>query len=313
MYSNLKTRFSERATDEVKQAKHNTTWPESGATSWQFGDLPESLEVERGGHQYLLYPAIVDKQDSVGVELLDSLQRAQEEHAIGLRRLVALCNAKDVKYVMRNLPSIDSMCLIYSTVGSCEVLRQGLLGLILSRSFFSDRQESSVRTEQQFLGCLKHGKPLMPEAKVICKTVADILTAYQTVTQQFKANNAKFPDASREDVLAQLQGLVFEDFLQDIPFHWLQHVPRFLQAMNMRLQKLSSAPASDEDKLRQIVPLLNEYQHLKNQPNAGSFRPELTQLKWMIEEFRVSLFAQTLKTSIPISVKRIEKYIASCR
>jgi ATP-dependent helicase HrpA len=214
---------------------------------------------------------------------------------------------------MRNLPSIDSMCLIYSTLGKCEVLKQGLLGLILSRSFFSEHQESSVRTEHQFLDCLKRGRPLMPEAKAVCKIVADILTAYQAVTQQLKAHGDIFPDASRQDVLAQMDGLVSGNFLQTIPFGWLQHVPRYLQAMHLRLEKLSSAPASDAGKLSQIRPLVDAYHQLTDQSNATSVLSEITKLKWMIEEFRVSLFAQTLKTSIPISAKRIEKQIALCR
>jgi len=308
----LQAQFSEHASGELKQAKLDVKWPESGITSWQFGDLPESLEVERGGHQYLLYPAIVDKQDSVGVELMDSLQRAQHAQIAGLRRLAALSNAKDVKYLMRNLPSIDSMCLIYSTLGSCEVLKQGLLGLILSNSFFSKTREFSVRTEKQFLDCLENSSPLMSEAKIICKVVADTLKGYQIVSHRFKKEGAMLLDASRDDVLEQLNGLVSANFLNDIPAEWLQHVPRYLQALGVRLQKLSETPTSDTEKLKQIRPLAEAYLHLSDQPNAISFREELIQLKWMIEEFRVSLFAQTLKTSMPISAKRIEKQIALC-
>jgi len=310
--SDLQLRFSERATGEVKQIKLDTTWPESGVTSWQFADLPESIEVDRGGHQYLLFPAIVDKQDSVGVELMDSLQRARQAHSAGLRRLAALSNAKDVKYIMRNLPSIDSMCLIYSTLGSCEVLKQGLLSLILERSFFSQNLGYSVRTEQQFLDCLIQSKPLMPEAKKVCQIVADALVVYQTVSQRVKKHAGTFPEASREDVLGQLSNLMPANFLQRIPAEWLPHLPRYLQALDARLQKLSSSPAGDVEKLKQIRPLTEAYRRLSNQPDAVSFQAELTKLKWMIEEFRVSLFAQTLKTSIPISAKRIEKQIAAC-
>ena len=308
----LQAQFSEHASGELKQAKLDVKWPESGIISWQFGDLSESLEVERGGHQYLLYPAIVDKQDSVGVELMDSRQRAQHAQIAGLRRLAALTNAKDVKYLMRNLPSIDSMCLVYSTLDSCEVLKEGLLGLILSRSFFSKNNESSVRTEKQFLDCLKESTSLMSEAKIICKIVADILANYQTVSHRFKKEGASLLDASREDIQEQLNGLVSADFLRDIPAEWLQHIPRYLQALNVRLEKLSGMPASDAEKLKQVRSLVDSYRHLCSQPNAISFQEELIQLKWMIEEFRVSLFAQTLKTSIPISAKRIERQISLC-
>ncbi|MDT8383161.1 MAG: ATP-dependent RNA helicase HrpA [Gammaproteobacteria bacterium] len=308
----LQRRFSARAAGEIKQLAVDVKWPESGVTDWQFGDLPESVEVDRGGHRYLLFPAVVDKQDSVGVELMDSLQRAQDAQRAGLRRLVTLCHAKEVKYVMRNLPAIDSMCLIYSTLGSCEDLKQGLLNLILTRSFFSEMPEHSVRTEQQFLDCLKRGKPLMSETKQLCQMVADILAAYQTVIQRFKQQAGTFPVHSRDDVREQLAGLMPTDFLHTVPVEWLQHLPRYLQALDARLQKLSAAPAGDAEKLAQIRPLAEAYLRLCGQANAVSFQAELSRLKWMLEEFRVSLFAQPLKTSMPISARRIEKQIAIC-
>ena len=292
--------------------KVDVKWPESGITSWQFGDLPESLEVERGGHHYLLYPAIVDKQDSVGIELMDSLQSAQHAQIAGLRRLAALSNAKEVKYLERNFPAINSMCLIYATLGTCEALKQDLLGLVLSSSFFSKNKESTIRTEEQFLDCLENSTPLMSQAQIICKIVADILETYQAVSHHFKNDGATLLPASRDDIREQLDSLVSPDFLRDIPAEWLGHIPRYLQALDVRLKKLSAVPASDAEKLKQIRPLVDSYLRLKNQPNALSFEEELSRLKWMVEEFRVSLFAQTLKTSIPISVKRIEKQIALC-
>ena len=152
----------------------------------------------------------------------------------------------------------------------------------------------------------------MSEAKIICKIVADILASYQTVSHRLKKEGARLLDASREDIQEQLNGLVSADFLRDIPAEWLQHIPRYLQALNVRLEKLSGMPASDAEKLKQVRSLVDSYRHLSSQPNAVSFQEELTQLKWMIEEFRVSLFAQTLKTSIPISAKRIERQISLC-
>jgi ATP-dependent helicase HrpA len=311
----LQSQFSERASGEVKQIQSNTEWPQDGVKSWQFADLPESIEVERGGHKYRVYPAIVDKQDSVGVELMDSLQAAQEAHRAGLRRLVSLCNAKDVKYVARHLPSIDSMCLIYSTIGSCDALKQDLLDVILARSYFSGSSKNSgyeIHNEQQFSECLRQGKPLMPEAKAVCHIVAEILDTYQRINQLFKKQGAIFPAASKQDIQLQLDSLIAPNFLQTTPDHWLPHVPRFLRALDLRLQKISSAPAVDVEKLKQVTPFMEIYLRLTSQPNASSFQADLMTLRWMIEEFRVSIFAQGLRTSIPISAKRIEKQIALC-
>ena len=311
----LQARFAERATGEVKQIQSDATWPDQGVKSWQFGDLPVSFEVERGGHKYLVYPAIVDKQDSVGVELMDSLQSAQQAHRAGLRRLVSLCNAKDVKYVARHLPSIDSMCLIYSTLGSCDALKQDLLDVILARSYFfgsANNYGYEIHTEQQFDDCLNQAKPLMPEAKAVCQIVAEILDVYQQVKQLIKKLSATLTAASKKDIQAQLDGLIGPKFLQTTPDDWLPHVARFLRALDLRLQKLSSAPAADAEKMKQITPYVETYFRLIAEPNASSFQAELMALRWMIEEYRVSVYAQGLKTSIPISAKRIEKQIALC-
>lgn len=308
----LKSRLSDQASGEAKTIKMDAAWPESGMTSWLFGDLPKSVDVESGGHKYLLFPAVVDKQTSVGVELIDSLPRAQELHRIGLRRLAALVNAKDVKYVMRHLPSIDAMCLIYSTLGSCELLKEGLLNIILGRSYFPNNEENTLRTEQSFLDCLKRSKPLMPEAKKVCQTVYDTLAVYQSVTKKFTQCSSALPESSRDDMREQLENLIPANFLHTTPDDWLEHLPRYMKALDARLVKISAAPANDLEKLQQVRPLVDAYLSLKDSATAHSFQAELSHLKWMIEEFRVSLFAQALKTSIPISAKRIEKQITKC-
>lgn len=313
--TDLQTEFSERSSGEMQQVQTDSPWPTSGVVTWQFGDLPKSIMVERGEHQYRTYPAVVDKQDSVGVELMDSSERAQQMHGLGLKRLLAINNAKDVKYVMRNLPGVDAMCLIYSSLDSCEALKQDLSDIILACSYFhgaANENGYAIRSEQQFLDCLKNGKPLMPEAQQVCRMVEEALKIYQQVIQKYKRHYVDFPIAAQQDIKIQLDGLLFPGFLRVIPLEWLPHLARFLRALDMRLDKLISTPIADEPKLKQLLPLVESYVHLKGQANSASFQVELTKLKWMIEEFRVSLFAQGLKTSIPVSVKRIEKQVLLC-
>ena len=302
----LQKRFGGHASNELAQIQTTHSWPTHGITQWQFGDLPKTVEVARGDSQFHAFPAVVDKLDSVGVELLDSESAAQRQHQAGLRRLAALSAVKDIKYLRRNFPHIETMCLQYSTVASCDSLKEDLLAVVLDQSYFPDGYD--VRTEAQFIACIKTHSSMVENAAKVCRIVASILEYYHNINHQFKNIQTRLTDESKNDIQNQIHGLVYPGFVKETPYEWLSHIPRYLRALSMRLDKLAMAPNVDGEKLCLIQPYKQKYEQFMN-VGINIEQNKLETLRWMLEEYRVSLFAQTLKTSIPISPKRLDRQL----
>ena len=304
----LQSRFSEHAAKEMAQVQSDISWPNEGIISWQFGDLPEFIMVTRGEQQYRAYPAIVDKGASVGIELFDAPVTATHVHAKGLRRLAVLENAKSVKYLLRQLPKINEMCLIYSVFASADDLQNDLLELILDQCFFE--KGYVIRQQEAFAVCMQQVTALIPTATLVCKRVAQVLTAYQSARQQFQSMQGRCSQDSKQDIQIQMDSLLYAGFLTHTPYLWLEEMPRYFRALTTRLDKLVDSPAGDEKKLQLLRPFLQEYARLQKTAEDNT---EIIRLRWMLEEYRVSLFAQPMKTAIPVSPKRIEKQIMLCR
>ena len=309
--SELQSRFGEQAAKEMAHVQTESAWPAEGLTSWQFGELPDFILVTRGEQEYRAYPAIIDKGDSVGIALFDSAERAIQSHAKGLRRLAMLSNHKAVKHLSKNIPRIESMCLVYMVFDECDELKDDLLDIILARCFFPAGY--CVRTQAQFSTCMQRIGLLQTAANQVSQLVAEILERYQTVSQQFTNSKAQTNADIKQDIQAQLSGLVYAGFLKHIPFECLQEFPRYFRALSIRLEKLEDSPGGDEKKLSMLVPFIQEFERLRQSPEGTVNAEELTKLRWMLEEYRVSLFSQPMKTSFPISPKRIEKQISLCR
>ncbi|HFD31684.1 MAG TPA: DUF3418 domain-containing protein, partial [Gammaproteobacteria bacterium] len=240
---------------------------------------------------------------------------AAEAHAQGLRRLAMLVNAKAVKYLQRNLPGLREMSLIYTPLAPAETLQEDLLALILEQCCFT--RGYAIRREEDFAAAMQQAKNLMPTANRVCQQAQRIFTAYQAARQQFQSVQERCSAASRKDIRAQFDALVYPGFLHHTPYQWLEEMPRYFRALTVRLEKLAAAPAGDEQKYQQLQPFLQEYARLKTAANTAQDNTqgnrELITLRWMLEEYRVSLFAQPMKTAVPVSPKRLEKQLARCR
>jgi len=306
----LQSRFSGHAAGEMANVESDSSWPSEGINTWNFGDLPEFILVTRGEQQYRAYPAIVDKGDSVGIELFDAPVTAMQAHVKGLQRLAVLENAKAVKYLLRNIPNINEMSLIYSVIAPADDLKMDLLSLILDQCFFE--QGHAIRRQEEFFICMQQAEELMPIANGVCKLAAQILNAYQVARQKFLLVKNNCSKESAQDIQTQFDTLLYAGFLQQTPFLWLQELPRYFRALTVRLEKIADSPMGDEKKLQLLQPFLLKYHQLQQSISTVVGDAETIKLRWMLEEYRVSLFAQPMKTAIPISPKRIEKQIALC-
>ncbi|MEX0744082.1 MAG: ATP-dependent RNA helicase HrpA [Phycisphaeraceae bacterium] len=283
----------------------------TGMTNWQLDELPAQVDVARGGGIAMTgHPALVDEGDTVAVRVLDTPERAAHETRRGLRRLFYLQVKPEVEYRVRHLPNLDRMKLHAATLPDSGRLTSELAELFVDRAFIGDGTGMDVRNKATFDAQLDAGwNRLGTVAQDVATRVEQILASYHSVTLALEAAaNPQWATTVR-DAKAQLALLLGEHFLTRTPWPWLAQYPRYLGALSLRLEKLGRGGlARDQQALAEIAPwLAAQQQKAAEQAGRGVFDPELAQLRWMLEEWRVSLFAQELGTAVKVSRQRLEK------
>ena len=272
-------------------------------TSWTFGELPELLEVRQGGQSLIGFPALIDKTTHVEIEVFDEPDVAARKHRAGLRRLVALQIRDALKYLERNIPDLQKMSVTYVlTGGSAEELRDQIIEVALSRAFLADPLPTDASA---FTRRIDEGRGrLTLIASEVARSAAAVLIEYAAALRKLK--DARAPKDVSDDVTAQLARLMPKRFIALTPWAQLAHLPRYLKAVVMRLDKLRTDPVRDAQRLAELRPLEQRFvRHLAERKGVADAR--LDEFRWLIEELRVSLFAQELRTPQPVSVKRLEK------
>jgi ATP-dependent helicase HrpA len=271
-------------------------------TTWNFGKLPELLEIRRGGQTLFGYPALVDRTTHCDVEVFDSPEEAARIHRAGLRRLFALQLREPIKYLEKNLPGLREMALQFMPLGTQEMLRDQLIDTALDRACL---REPLPDDDTSFHARRDEGKSrLSLLAQEIARLVGQILAEYSAATK--KLAQAKSHAAAHADMQQQLQALIGKRFIIDTPYAQLAHFPRYLKGIALRIDKLKVDPARDARQLAELQPLLTQYQRAQS-ARGGVADARLAEFRWLLEELRISLFAQELRTPMPVSVKRLHK------
>ncbi len=278
-----------------------------GITAWDFGDLPDQVEMESSGVQLLAFPALCDEGDSVAIRLFDTRTKACHAHRGGLHRLILLSLPKQARYLHKNLPGFTSMALHYSGVGDAEQLREDLTRAIIDSSFLTDGKP--VYSEQRFRDIVDTGREkMMSVAAEVCKVVEESLATYHRIRKTLKGALSPQRLVAAQDIRMQLDHLIYPGFVSQVGVEWLVHYPRYLKAIEQRWKKLEGNVARDKKNAAEIAKWWAKYEpRAEKQIDEGVANPELAQFRWMIEEFRVSLFAQELGTRFPVSAARLEK------
>ncbi len=302
--TDLRGEWGGKAKQEFSEL-HETPAEYAGMTDWSFGELPELMEVDVGGGQMVLgYPGLADDGDSVSLCVFDTLEEAQESHAKGLLRLYMLQFRDQLKYFEKNLPGLTQMGMQFMPLGSLEELRRQLIDLTFARACLVEPWPTDAASFKA--RCLEAKSRLGLLAQEICRLVGLVLTEWQAVQKKLPAFKAHA--AAVQDIEKQLGRLIGKRFIADTPFERLQHFPRYLKAIAMRLDKLKGNPARDAQLMAEYAPLWTNYERrailLAKQ---GVTNPQVEQFRWMLEELRVQLFAQELRTPAPVSTKRLQK------
>jgi ATP-dependent helicase HrpA len=288
--------------------------PPAGAryTAWTFGELPELLEIQKGGQTLIGYPGLIDTGDAVTIEVFDEPDVAAAKHRAGLRRLFALQIKDALKYLEKNVPDLQKMAVTYMQVGknpdgsgtggTLEELREQIIQVALDRAFLLDPLPAD---EFAFKKRIDEGRGrLTLIATEVARLAAAILAEYAIAARKIK-DTKNAPEATN-DAAQQLARLMPKRFLSVTPWASLHHFVRYLKAITARLDKYRADPARDAARLKELQPLEQRYWRLLAE-RKGVVDERLQEFRWLLEELRVSFFAQELRTPQPVSVKRLEK------
>ncbi len=276
--------------------------PDPQYTDWTFGELPELMEVRRGNQTLIGFPALIDKLNHVVIEVFDEPDVAATKHRAGLRRLVSLQIKDALKYLEKNVPDLQKMATLFMPLGSQDELRDQIIDLALDRAFLA---EPLPQDTFSFRRRIDEGRGrLTLIANEIARSAGVVLLDYAAAIRKLK--DARAPKEVADDVQGQLSRLMPKRFVVSTPWAQLAHLPRYLKAITMRLDKLRSDPARDASRLTELRPLEQRYLRLLIE-RKGVHDARLDEFRWLLEELRVSLFAQELRTPQPVSVKRLEK------
>jgi ATP-dependent helicase HrpA len=288
--------------------------------TWDFGDLPESITVQRFEMSILAFPALVDQGGQCALRLFPSRAQAEAAHRAGVRRLFRIECRGDFKNLANNFPRFDRMSLHYYSLGKSEELREDLVALVADRALFSDDPVPSTKLSYESLRD-KAAMRLQEVADRVAALVADVLEQYHNLTLLLDPSPPPAPSARKaaspvgtavSSIRGQLSALLSRHFPMDTPYVWLENFPRYISGMRLRLEKLNAGGKEtiDRDLAAQaaITPWQNKYlERLRRNDALAIHDPELEVLRWMLEEYRISVFAQELGTAMPVSERRLEK------
>ena len=271
-------------------------------TAWTFGELPELMEIRKAGQTLIGFPALIDGGDAVTIEVFDEPEVAAAKHRAGLRRLFALQIKDALKYLEKNIPDLQKMAVAYMPLGTQEELRTQIIDVALDRAFLLDPLPTD---ESAFQRRVEEGRGrLTLIANEVARLAGTILVEYAAAVRKIK-DTKNAPDAT-QDAQQQLQRLVPKQFIAQAPWAQLAHFPRYLKAITLRLEKHRADPARDAAKLAELRPQEQRYWRLVAE-RKGAVDARMQELRWLLEELRVSFFAQELRTPQPVSVKRLDK------
>lgn len=271
-------------------------------TGWTFGPLPEIMEIKRGGQSVIGYPALVDKGAHCDLDVFDDPDEARKHHRAGLLKLFRLGLREQVKFLEKNLADLTKISMLYMTLGTQEELRDQIIDCALGQACLA---EPWPVNQQQFEARRADGKGRLGLlAQEVARLAGAVLTEYAAL--QRKLPQAKPHAAAYADLQQQLGALMPKWFIRDTPYAQLSHYPRYLKAAVARIDKLRADPARDAKLVAEMAPLLTQYQRARS-ALKGAPDPRLDEFRWLLEELRVALFAQELRTPMPVSVKRLMK------
>ncbi|PKH32261.1 ATP-dependent RNA helicase HrpA [Shewanella sp. ALD9] len=274
-------------------------------TTWSFGDLPAQYQQRKGNYEVKAYPALIDNKTDVAIKLFDDEHEAKRHHRVGLRRLLLINIPSPVKHLQQALPNKAKLAMYFNPFGQVQILIEDIINAAVQQLL--DQKQLDIRNEQQFEQAKEWVRQeLNPTAENIALNVEQILTIYQRIKKRLKGKISLDIAFAMSDIQTQLDSLVYKGFVEDCGWQRLTDVVRYLKAIENRLDKLPVDPTRDRLHMHSIAKVQEALTaQLAKVPRSQPVPEALIEARWMIEEYRVSCFAQVLGTAYPISEKRV--------
>ncbi|WP_028762123.1 ATP-dependent RNA helicase HrpA [Shewanella colwelliana] len=305
----LKSQLQGQVTQAIRNVAE-TGIEKADLTEWNFGSLPKQYEKRKGNFEVKAFPALVDDRTSVSIKLFDDENEASRVHRNGLQRLLLINIPSPVKHLQNSLPNKAKLAMYFNPFGQVHILIDDILSAAVQQLL--DEKGLDVRNAEQFDQAKDWVRQeLNPTAAKIALKVEEILTLYQKVKKRLKGKISLDIAFAMSDIQAQLDKLVFKGFVEQCGWQRLPDLVRYLKAIDNRLDKLPVDPNRDRlhlHSINNVQKLLDE--QLAKVPRTIPIPEALIDARWMIEEYRVSCFAQVLGTAYPISEKRIMHQIS---
>ena len=297
----LKTRLSAKVASRLTRSAGRIAT--TGRTDWDFGKLPLT---QRLGGGVVGHPCLVDEGGSVGVQVVDSAVKAERLHAAGVRRLLTLVNPSPIRWVVSHLGNPEKLALGASRYGSVPELLEDAWLKASDRLLRAATDPVRVRDGQEFQRVAEVVRADCPAATAaVVGTAARALAAQAVVERRLAA--LPEDDEVRADITEQLANLTFKRFISATPDPWFDRIPVWIEACGTRLVTRGRNPARDERNRSEIMELEARYGQLCEAQPSGPLPADVEEIAFLLEEFRVSLFAQGTRTLVPVSAKRISQ------
>ncbi|MFO0820461.1 MAG: ATP-dependent RNA helicase HrpA [Pirellulales bacterium] len=283
-------------------------WTRSGMTRWDWKELPREISVRRAGVDLPAFPTVIDRGQSVDLRLLDSRDESRRRTRRGVRRLFMLATKAALEEQVEWLPNLPAWSTSLVTRLKPERLRAQLVDLLADRMFLGERP--LPRSAVEFRERLDAGRKSLENAVFEVVRVLDPLAREYEETRRLLAQfpPPHLPDAVR-DVLRQLDRLFVRDFLTETPWYWLEQFARYFRGAQERLRRVGQNAARDRELQGELERLWRDYEtRWQRNRSLGRFDDELETHRWWLEEYRMSLFAQTVGTAFPISRTRLDRH-----
>jgi ATP-dependent helicase HrpA len=269
--------------------------------TWDFGELPQSIQFARGRQQLTGYPALALEDDRVAIRLFDTPRAAERSMRAGVVRLLQFQLKEQMKQLGKGLPGFTQTALLLRNVANADDLLQDAIACICDRAFIGD--DPLPRNEKQFNDQKARARTRLPAVtQAVTGYLNQIAAEYQQLSQKFGKHKLAF------ELKQQLDKLVYKGFLSATPWEQLPHVTRYMKAMALRMEKQPANPQRDGQRGAEIAQLWKQWEgRVETEREKDEPSEELLKFRWLIEELRVSLFAQELKTPFPVSMKRLMK------
>ena len=284
----------------------DASWQRDGMRDWDLTEFPAQVEIQRGGFTVPAFPALIDQGDSVGLRLQTTAARAEQLTRAGLTRLCVLQERRELRSQINWLPDSAQWKVLASSAISTRDLEKDLEDVIARRAFVDGRR--IPRNVEEFQALFANRiESMSVAAQQVAALMPKLFQAYHDAAVAL-ADVPRNWSAARADMTAQLHALMTPRFLCTTPWAWLEQYPRYLRAIRERIDKLGALGKRDSDYTAELHHYMTQYeQRLAEHDATGQVDPALEEFRWMIEEYRVSLYAQKLGTSVTVSPKRLEK------